>query len=483
MIASMTAPDVVHAFGDDALADADATGVAERVRAKEISATEACEAAIRRAERVQPLLNAVECAGFDQALAAAGLLPEGPFTGVPTFVKDNIDVAGLPTNHGTDAFVARPAAQDSPVVAQLKAQGLNVLGKSRLPEFGFSASTEYVRRDPVRNPWNLAYSAGASSGGSAALVAAGVVPIAHANDGGGSTRIPAAACGLVGLKPTRGRLVADAMDNRLPIRIATQGVLTRSVRDTARFYAEAEAYWRNPKLPPIRAVDGPSRTRLRVGLVLDSANGVPTDAETRACVLSTAELLTELGHRVEETSLPVPSRFADDFALYWGLLGLLVSKSGTRAFDPEFDLSLTDNLTRGLAQMCRSKLVRIPGSLLRLRRSAHEYHQVFTRFDVLLSPVLTHTTPTLGHLAPSLPFDELFPRLLAYVGFTPLNNAAGGPGISLPLGRTGLGLPIGCHLSADHGDERTLLELAYELEEAKPWTRIQDAGPAVQAVG
>lgn len=479
----MTTPAIVHAFHDDALGDADATGVADLVRAKQVSAAEVCEAAIRRAELVQPLLNAVECEDFERALAGADRLPDGPFTGVPTFVKDNIDVAGLPTNHGTDAFVARPARQDSPVVAQLRAQGLNVLGKSRLPEFGFSASTEYIRRDPVRNPWNRAYSSGASSGGSAALVAAGVVPIAHANDGGGSTRIPAAACGLVGLKPTRGRLVADAMDNRLPVRIATQGVLTRSVRDTARFYAEADARWRNQKLAPIRDVEGPSRTRLRVGVVLDSANDVPTDEETRSCVLSTAGLLSDLGHHVEETPLPVRRRFAEDFTLFWGLLGFLVSTSGTRVFDPRFDLTRTDNLTRGLAQMCRRSLLRTPAMLLRLRRSAAEYHEVFTRFDVLLSPVLTHTTPLLGHLSPALPFDVLFPRLQAYVGFTPLNNAAGGPGISLPLGRTSLGLPIGCHFSADHGDERTLLELAYELEEARPWPRIQDAGPAVQLVG
>jgi amidase len=479
----MTTPDLVHAFADDALGDADATHVARMVRSGTISAAEASEAAVRRARNVQPLLNAVECEDYERALASAVRLPEGPFTGVPTFVKDNIDVAGLPTNHGTDAFVARPATEDSAFIGQLKAQGLNVLGKSRLPEFGFSASTEYLRREPVRNPWNQAYSAGASSGGSAALVAAGVVPIAHANDGGGSTRIPAAVCGLVGLKPTRGRLVADAMERRLPVRIATQGVLTRSVRDTARFYAGAESYWRNPKLPPIRAVEGPSRTRLRVGIVLDSANGVATDEETRACVLSTAELLSDLGHHVEETPLPVQRRFADDFTLLWGLLGLLVSTSGTRVFDPAFDLSRTDNLTRGLAEMCRRALVRTPGMLLRLHLSTREYRKVFRRFDVLLSPVLTHTTPKIGHLSPTLPFDELFPRLQAYVGFTPLNNASGGPGISLPLGRTTSGLPIGCHFSADLGDDRTLLELAFELEQARPWARIQDVGPpAVQAV-
>jgi amidase len=475
MIGAMTAPDVVHAFGDDALGDADATEIAELVRTKQVSATETCEAAVSRALAMQPLVNAVECPDYERALASAETLPAGPFSGVPTFVKDNIDVAGLPTNHGTEAFVARPATADSAFVSQLKAQGLNVLGKSRLPEFGFSASTEYMRRDPVRNPWHRGYSAGASSGGAAALVAAGVVPIAHANDGGGSIRIPAAACGLVGLKPSRGRLVADASDTRLPVRIATQGVLTRSVRDTARFYAGAEAYWRNPGLPPIRSVEGPSRTRLRVGVVLDSVTGTATDEETRSCVLATADLLSDLGHHVEEAAMPVPARFAEDFSLYWGLLGLLVASMGTRVVDRAFDVTRTDNLTRGLAKMCRRELARTPGMLVRLRRSTHEYRKAFIDHDVLLSPVLAHTTPALGHLSPTLPFEELFPRLQAYVGFTPLNNASGGPAISLPLGRTRAGLPIGCQVSADVGDERTLLELAYELEAASPWPRIQDA--------
>lgn len=470
----------VHAFGDDALGDGDATGVAQRVRAGEVSRAEVCAAAIRRAETMQPLLGAVEVADYDRALATARAesQADGTFAGVPTFVKDNVDVAGLPTGHGTDAFTARPAVTDGPFVGQLRAQGLTVLGKSRLPEFGFSASTEYARADPVRNPWNLGYSAGASSGGAAALVAAGVVPIAHANDGGGSTRIPAAACGLVGLKPTRGRLVADAADTRLPVRITTQGVLTRTVRDTAAFYAAAEEYRRNPALPPIRTVHGPSRTRLRVGVVVDSVIGPPVDAETRDCVRGTAELLSGLGHRVEDVPLPVSKQFAEDFSLYWGLLGLLVTTAGTRVLDPGFDVSRTDNLTRGLAQMCRRRLPQVPAMLLRLRRSTRAYREIFTRVDVLLSPVLGHTTPPLGHLSPTLPFEELFPRLQAYVAFTPLNNATGGPAISLPLGRTRSGLPVGCHLSADHGDERTLLELAYELEEARPWPRIPDVSGA-----
>ena len=465
----------VHAFGDDALGDHDATAVAELVRTGQLGAVEVVEAAVARAERLQPLTNGVHHPAYEQAVADAARPATGLLAGVPTFIKDNIDVEGLPTNHGTEAFVAKPARADSPFVTQYRSVGLTVLGKSRLPEFGFSASTEYAKGDPVRNPWDLDYSAGASSGGSAALVAGGVVPIAHANDGGGSIRIPAAACGLVGLKPTRGRFVADLTEKQLPVRIVSQGVLTRSVRDTAAFFAGAESHWRSPKLPPVRHVRGPGSTRLRVGLVLDSVNGTRTDEETRRAVLDTAALLEGLGHHVEEVAqLPVGKRFAEDFARYWGLLGLLITAAGSRTFDPTFDAGLTDNLTQGLAAGTRKELVRMPGIIYRLRRSTAAYRAAFTDHDVLLSPVLAHTTPRIGHLSPTLDFDELFTRLQTYVGFTPLNNAAGGPAISLPMGSTGTGLPIGVHFSADLGDERTLLELAYELEEAQPFRRIQD---------
>lgn len=463
----------VHAFTDDALGDHDATALADLVRSGSVSAAELTEAAIARAEKVQPHLNAVEIGDYDRARRQP--VAPGRLSGVPTFVKDNVDVAGVPTNHGSAAFRARPAKEDSPFVTQLRSLGLGVLGKSRLPEFGFSASTEYAEGDPVRNPWNPAYSAGASSGGAAALVAAGVVPIAHANDGGGSIRIPAAVCGLVGLKPSRGRLVPDRADNQLPVRIVTQGVVTRSVRDTAAFLAGAEEHWRNVKLPPVRDVRGPSANRLKVGLVMDSVHGSPTDAETRVAVEQTAALLTELGHVVEVCPLPVSARFAGDFALYWGLLGQLISSTGSFLYGKDFDASRTDNLTRGLAAMYRKGMAGTPGMLYRLRRSTAEYRAAFHRFDVILSPVLAHTTPELGHLSPTLEFEDLFARLQEYVGFTPLNNASGGPAISLPLGRTRQGLPIGVHFSADIGDERTLLELAYELEQAAPFARIQDA--------
>ncbi|MFC9789148.1 amidase [Rhodococcus sp. NPDC127528] len=464
----------VHAFRDDAMGELDATGVAELIASGQASAREVMQAAVERAESVQGRLNAVQFPDYDRALSQAASPRRGVFGGVPTVVKDNVDVTGLPSGQGSAAFTPKPADRDSDVVTQLLSTGLVSLGKSRLPEFGFSASTEYAGAEPVHNPWNPAFSSGASSGGSAALVAAGVVPIAHANDGGGSIRIPAAACGLVGLKPTRGRTVADPMDQSMPIRVVAQGVVTRTVRDTARYYAAAESHYRNPKLPPIRLVEGPSSTRLRIGVILDSVNGFRTDDETRDSVRATADLLAELGHHVDEAPMPVGPSFVEDFGLYWGFLSFAIHSGGKKMLGSDFDKSKTDNLSRGLATMYRKNMAKTPRALYRLRRTQRAYTDAFARFDVILSPVVAHTTPMLGYLSPTQSFDDLFRKLVDYTAFTPLNNAAGGPAISLPLHQTEAGLPLASHFSAAHGDERTLLELAFELEQARPFHRIQD---------
>ncbi|PTR25585.1 amidase [Rhodococcus sp. OK519] len=470
----MTGDPRVHTFRDDALGDLDATGVAARIASGEVSAREAVQAALERADLVQGRLNGIQVRDFDRALLQAEAPQAGVFAGVPTIIKDNVDVAGLPTGQGSTAFTPEPARRDSAFVEQFLSTGAVPIGKSRLPEFGFSASTEYEHADPVRNPWNPEYSSGASSGGSAALVASGALPFAHANDGGGSIRIPAAACGLVGLKPTRGRTVADATDKTMPIRIVTQGVVTRSVRDSARFYADAERYYRNPKLSPIRLVEGPGSARLRIGVIVDSVTGVPTDDETRKSVQATADLLDSLGHHVEEAALPVDTGFMNDFKLYWGFLSFAVLSGGKRMFGPSFDRAGTDNLSRGLDALYRRHLAQTPRMLYRLHRSARTYARMFQTYDVVLSPVVSHTTPKIGYLSPAQDFDTLLDRLVNYAAFTPLNNASGGPAISLPLHRTSTGLPLASHFSADHGDERTLLELALELEAAKPWARIQD---------
>ncbi|MFC1231671.1 MULTISPECIES: amidase [Streptomyces] len=461
----------VHAFRDDALGDHDAVGLAEAIRRGEVSAAEAARDAAARVGAVEDRLHAVQVHVEVPAYRSG---PVGSLTGVPTFVKDNTDYRGLPTGHGSAAFAPRTARRHAPFARQFLSTGVTVLGKTRMPEFGFSPTTEYEDAEPVRNPWHTGHSAGGSSGGSAALVAAGAVPIAHANDGGGSIRIPAACCGLVGLKPTRGRVVPNAQGRQLPIDLVTDGVVSRSVRDSAAFLAAAEQHWRNPKLQPVGLVEGPSRRRLRIGFVRDSPNGVPSDADTRAAVTETAERLERLGHTVEPVEMSIDPRFTPDFLTYWGLLSFLIGVTG-RTLGTDFDRRRMDGLSRGLRETYVRDWQRTPGVVRRLRRTREPYAAAFRGLDLILSPVLAHTTPELGHLNPAVPYDTLIERILAYVAFTPVNNVVGTPSISVPATHTTPdGLPVGVMFSGRPGAERTLLELAFELEADAPFRGIRD---------
>ncbi|MFQ3217561.1 amidase [Paraperlucidibaca sp.] len=462
-----------HAFTtDDALGLDDAVALRVRLQRGEVSALELTEAAIARAEQVNATLNAIVLPTYDAARRNAQQSHLGAFAGIPTFIKDNTDMQGLPTRQGSLAVGSHPAKKDSAFTTHFLSTGMNVLGKSNLPEFGFNASTEFKSRPATPNPWHLDYSAGASSGGSAALVAAGVVPIAHANDGGGSIRIPAAACGLIGLKPTRGRFIDGEAAAILPVNIVSEGVVTRSVRDTAEFMHAMEQHYRGKKMSPVGHVTGPENKRMRIGLVLDSITGQATDAATRETVEATARVLEGLGHSVELIKLPIRESFADDFSQYWGMLSYLLSTFGHKLLGADFDKTQTDNLTQGLAQYYRKNMWRTPMMLWGMKRVANDYAEIFRNCDVLLSPVLSHTTPKLGHLSPVQSFESLFERLRNYVSFTPLNNAAGTPALSMPMGRTAEGLPIAVQLSGARGEERRLLALAFELEEAQPFHHL-----------
>ncbi|MET9346077.1 amidase [Streptomyces termitum] len=460
----------VHAFCDDSLGEHDAVGLAGAIRRGEVSAAEAARDAAARLRAVAEL-NAVEVPLDPPALGGAR---GGVFAGVPTLVKDNTDYAGLPTGHGSAAFTPRPARRHAPFVRQLLSTGVTVLGKTRLPEFGFSPSTEYEDAAPVRNPWHTGHSAGGSSGGAAALVAAGAVPLAHANDGGGSIRIPAACCGLVGLKPTRGRVAGNDQSRHLPIDLVTDGVVTRTVRDSAAFLAAAERHLRSPKLPPVGLVEGPSGRRLRVGFLHDSPTGVPCDDDTRAAVTATADALRGLGHRVEPVGMDLDPRFTEDFLTYWGMLSFLLGATG-RTLGEGFDRRRMDGLSRGLREEYVKRWRDTPGVVRRLKRAREGYAAAFRGLDLVLTPVLAHPAPALGHLAPTVPYATLVERILAYVAYTPIDNVVGTPSLSLPSPHaTAAGLPVGVLLSGRPGGERTLLEAAFALEAERPLRRIQD---------
>ena len=463
-----------HAYRDDALGDLDGVGLIEALAGGRVSVPEIVDAAIARTEAINPTLNGLAYEAFDRARARARAPRSygGYFDGVPTFVKDNVAVEGMPTMHGTDAWDPRPAVIDGDFARAYLATGLVPLGKTQMSEFGFSASAEHPRLGPVRNPWNPDFTAGASSSGSGAFVAAGVVPIAHANDGGGSIRIPASCNGLVGLKPTRGRLPLDKEMRQMPLRIVHNGVVTRSVRDTAAFYREAERVFRNPKLPPIGDVTAPGKQRLRIAMCTQSISR-EAGPEVRELTLKTAALLEELGHRVTPIDNPVPSHFKDDFLLYWAFLAFALVRGGRRSFGAGFDRTRLDNLTLGLDRFAGRNLHRLPLAIARLSRTRRITARQYATYDLLLTPTVADETPRIGHLDPTADYQQIIDRLIEWVAFTPLQNATGEPAISLPLAESAAGMPVGMMFAGPVGLEARLLELAYELEEARPWPRIQ----------
>jgi amidase len=464
----------IHAFGDDALGELDAVGLVEKLRAGEVSPQELVEAAIARTEAVNPSLNGLAFEAFDRARVRAGARRAygGYFDGVPSFIKDNVAVEGMPTMQGADAWDPRPMPSNGEFARMFLATGLIPLGKTQMSEFGFSGSAEHPRIGPVRNPWNPDHTAGASSSGAGAFVAAGVVPIAHANDGGGSIRIPAACNGLVGLKPSRARLPLDKETARMPLHLVANGVVTRSVRDTAAFFRESERVYRNSKLTAIGDITHPGAQRLRIAMCTKS---ILRDAspEMRELTLKSAALLEELGHKVTEIDNPVPARFKDDFLAYWSFLAFAIVRGGRRMFGPSFDRTQLDNLTLGLDRRAARNLHRIPLAIRRLSASRRITARLSSTYDALLMPTLAEVTPRIGYLDPTADYDQIIDRLVEWAAFTPLQNATGDPAISLPLGESSSGLPVGMMLSAVCGQEARLLELAYELEEARPWARIQ----------
>ena len=433
---------------------------------------EVLEAAIERAERVEPELNAIAHRDYDRARAEARDPRPGFFAGVPTWVKDNSAVAGMPMLEGTDAWEPRTATVDGDFARMFLATGAVPLGKSRLSEYGFLPTCEHPRLGPVRCPWNPVHTAGASSAGAAAMVAAGVVPIAHANDGGGSIRMPAAVNGLVGLKPTRDRIPTDKLANEQPVRVVADGVVTRSVRDTAAFMREAERIYRPLHLPPLGDLTRPTKARLRIA-VQTGALGRSATPEVTELTQKTAALLESLGHHVEEAALPIAPTFQEDFLLYWGTLAFFLSRNGRRMHGPTWNPARLDNFTRGLAGHSSRRLHKLPVAVARLRGARRSAERFYTSYDVHLSPTTASETPQIGHLDPMQDYATVLDRLLGWMSFTPYQNVTGQPAISLPLATTAAGLPQGMMFSAAAGREGRLIELAYELEEAAPFASIQ----------
>ena len=442
----------------------DATAQADLVRRGEASALDLVNAAIARIERIDPQLNAVVLDLFDRARAQAQRGTDGPFAGVPFLIKDLDDLAGERTSMGSRLFEGYVATENGPYVDAALAAGVIPVGKSNTPEFGLIGTTESLALGACRNPWNTDHTPGGSSGGAGAAVAAGLVPFAHATDGGGSIRIPAACNGLFGLKPSRGR---PGMGEAGPGSISVQFCVSRSVRDSANLFAATERA--GGMHAPVGAVRGPADRRLRIAFSTRSYTGAAPHADVEAAAQRAALLCSELGHEVEEAAPSVEGpEFIDSFMTVWsGIAANVLGMARARGLDPA---AVLEPWTLGLA----AHYAALPDdafeqAVARFGGLQRAYEAFYDRYDVVLTPTLAAPPVRIGEQAPTIPWDELEQRVFDWVAYTPIHNATGSPAMSVPLGTSADGLPIGIQFAARPGAERTLLELAFELEAAAPW--------------
>jgi amidase len=471
------------------LLDRSAVDLAALVRSGDISARELVETALRRIDEIEPSLNAFTHLAPEAALAAADeIRPRDPrpFAGVPIAVKDNRAVAGMPITMGSDLFADLVPRHEAFCVRRMREAGFVIVGKTTLPEMGILPTTESRRFGPTHNPWAHDRTPGGSSGGSAAAVAAGMVPIAHGNDGGGSIRIPAACCGLVGLKPARGRVSVGPEGGQSFL--VTDGVLTRTVLDTAvaldvlAGYEPGDANWAPPPPAPYAELARRDPGRLRIGMAFDPPlEGASLDPVNEAGVRDAAGVLESLGHEVSEITPP------------WSDLGLL--QDFTRAFGPGIALTVyiggrlagrepteedVEPLTWEMWKLAREhdtiSLLTAQGRLESVARSVVSF---FAGFDLVMTPSLAMRPVEIGAIHGRGP-DPMgnYRRSAAFTPYTAIVNVTGQPAISLPLYHGDDGLPIGVQLIGPPAREEVLLQVGRQLEQAIPWAHRRPAAVA-----
>jgi amidase len=455
---------MANAFTDDILGVQDATSIAEGIRRGDYSAEEVVRAAVERVRRINPVINAVAAERFTEAIAEADNVT-GPFAGIPIFLKDQVNMKGLPTLHGSRAVPGTPHKKNDAGVDQILSTGVVVLGKSTSSEMGVLPCGETLLHGNTLNPCDTGFSTGGSSAGSAALVASGAVPIAHAMDGGGSIRIPASCCGLVGMKPSRHRH-KDMFTKVFPVDFAEMGIVSRSVRDTANYFAAIEQFHRAKKLPAIGKVEGPGRKRLRIGLYTETLTGVQCDSDVSNTAKQAGELCRKLGHEVELIRNPFSMQFKLDFTTFYSMVSFASKNFGFTEFGFGYKPALMEPFTKYFANMFPVLFAANLNSINRLRRFNRKYERAFENFDLLVCPTLAIKVPEIGYWDPSQDVKETSYRLSTCVNSTIVQNISGAPAISLPLGTCSNGLPCGVQFAAKRGQERMLLELAFELEEA-----------------
>jgi amidase len=460
--------------------DYDALGLAELVRRRELSASELVDTALNAIETLNPRLNAVVRILAESArTAAASALPEGPFRGVPMLLKDTgIFLAGVPTEYGSRYFKGFTREYDSEIVRRYKQAGFVILGKANCSELGTSCSADTVATGAMRNPWDIERIAGISSGGSAAAVASGMVPVAHATDAGGSIRGPAAWCGLVGLKPTRGRIsyAPDAGEHWNGL--ATQHVVSRSVRDSAAILeCTAGTVSGDPYRAPVgeRGFLAEVTTEpgvLRAAFATEGPDGKKFAEPMRTSVIATARLLEDLGHEVEEVSPTWDSSLMGEAIGSIAACALAETvtrrerETGTAPSEETLEQANLSFLARGRSMSALDLM----DALRKVNIVSRRFASFFETHDVWLTPTMGDVAPPLGFLdSSSSDVDLLVKRFSELYRFNSIYNASGLPAITLPLHVSPGGLPIGVMLGAGFGKEGLLLRLAGQLERAAPW--------------
>jgi len=478
----------------------DGLGLAELVKKKKVSPAELCETAISRIEQLNPRLNAVICPMFDIGRKTAAKLPDSPFKGVPFLLKDLISTyAGVPFQCGSKAYRNFIPRRDSEMVRRFKKAGFIILGKTSTPEFGLLAVTEPELFGPTRNPWNTDRTPGGSSGGSAAAVASGMVPIASGGDGGGSIRIPSSYCGLFGLKPTRGRNPIGPENGEGWQGAVTEHVLTRSVRDSAAVLDATNGMDRGSRCltpPPDRAYMKEIKTKpgsLKIAFSAASPIGMSVHPECVTAVTKTAALLEDLGHHVEEAApdLDGLTMARSYMAMYYGETAADIAKS-VEALHRKPRRSDFEKATWFLGLLGNVYTAKeFVQALREWDNAARAMARLHETYDLYLTPTTAYPPVRVGELklrgadriAVSVinslklagvikkigAIEKIFLKSLEKTPFTQLANFTGQPAMSVPLHWTRDGLPVGVQFMAPFGDEATLFRLAAQLETAAPW--------------
>jgi amidase len=464
---------------------------AELVRSGQVSSRELVEESLRAIADLNDEVNAFVTTVAERALAEADAVEPGdqrPLAGVPIAVKDLIAMTeGIRTTQGMEAMGDWVPDRDSATVRKLREAGAIIVGKTNTPELGILPVTEPDRFGPTRNPWDTSRTSGGSSGGSAAAVASGMVSLAHGNDGGGSIRIPASCCGLVGLKPTRGRVSWAPEWTEGAIGLPTDGVLSRTVLDTAvaldliSGYEPGDSFLCPPPSAPFADAARRDPGPLRIGFTVEAPNGAPVDPECQQAVRGAVELLESLGHEVVEADLPRDEGYVENFVKVW--VGGTEDELHTfeRWLGEPLDRSKLEPLTAQMAEISAAlSATELLGAMDYLRRLSRVVLEFWTGHDVLVTPTLAKPPIEIGGLRPAEgePPIQMLLNSAGWVPFTPVFNVTGQPGISLPLHQSAGGLPVGVQFVGAPAAEEMLISLAAQLEQAQPWA---DRRPPVSA--